>query len=84
MAPGFTWTEFVGSTAACMASITLLSAAFSAWLLAPLAMWERLVLAVAALPMILSTPASIVAGLIIGAPVLFRQVIARKAAPAPA
>jgi len=84
MAPGFTWTEFVGSTAACMASITLLSAAFSAWLLAPLAMWERLVLAVAALPMILATPASIVAGFIIGAPVLFRQVIARKAAPAPA
>ena len=84
MAPGFTWMEFIGSTAACMASITLLSAAFSAWLLAPLAMWERFVLAVAALPMILATPSSIVAGLIIGAPVLFRQVVARKAAPAPA
>ena len=84
MAPGFTWTEFVGSTAACFASITLLSAAFSGWLLAPLVMWERLVLAVAALPMILATPYSIVAGLIIGAPVLLRQVIARKAVPAPA
>lgn len=84
MAPGFTWMEFVGSTAACLASITLLSAAFSAWLLAPLAMWERLVLAVAALPMILATPSSIVAGLVIGAPVLFRQAIARKAAVAPA
>lgn len=84
MAPGFTWMEFIGSTAACLASITLLSAAFSAWLLAPLAMWERLVLAVAALPMILATPYSIVAGLVIGAPVLFRQVIARKAAVTPA
>lgn len=84
MAPGFTWTEFVGSTAACLASITLLSAAFSAWFLAPLAMWERFVLAIAALPMILATPYSIMAGLIIGAPVLFRQVIARKAAVAPA
>ncbi|WP_377839109.1 TRAP transporter permease [Bosea sp. UC22_33] len=84
MAPGFTWTEFVGSTAACIASITLLSAAFSGWLLAPLAMWERFVIGLAALPMILATPYSIVAGLIIGAPVLFRQVIARKAAVAPA
>ena len=84
MAPGFTWMEFVGSTAACLASITLLSAAFSAWFLAPLAMWERFVLAAAALPMILATPYSIMAGLVIGAPVLFRQVIARKAAVAPA
>ncbi|MGX1742955.1 TRAP transporter permease [Bosea sp. NPDC055353] len=84
MAPGFTWMEFIGSTAACLASITLLSAAFSGWLLAPLAMWERLVLALAALPMILATPYSVVAGLIIGAPVLLRQMIARKATVAPA
>ena len=84
MAPGFTWTEFIGSTAACLASISLLSAAFSAWLLAPLAMWERLVLALAALPMIVATPYSIVAGLVISAPVLLRQLIARKAAGVPA
>lgn len=84
MVPGFTWMEFVGSTAACMASVTLLSAAFSGWFLAPLAMWERFVIGLAALPMILATPSSIVAGLVIGAPVLLRQVIARKAAIAPA
>lgn len=84
MAPGFTWTEFLGSTTACLASITLLSGAFSAWLLAPLVMWERLVLALAALPLIVATPYSAGIGLVIAAPVLLRQVIARKAAAAPA
>ncbi|BCB18993.1 C4-dicarboxylate ABC transporter permease [Bosea sp. ANAM02] len=84
MAPGFTWTEFLGSTTACLTSITLLSGAFSAWLLAPLVMWERLVLALAALPLIVATPYSAGIGLVIAAPVLLRQVIARKAAAAPA
>lgn len=82
MAPGFSWAEFVGSTASCIASITLLSAAFAGWFLAPLAMWERLVLAIAALPLILATPASVAIGLVIAAPVLLRQVLARKVAPA--
>lgn len=84
MAPGFTWTELIGSTASCFASITLLSAAFAGWLLAPLAMWERLLLALAALPMILATPTSVGAGLAIAAPVLLRQLLARRAAVAPA
>ena len=84
MAPGFTWTELIGSTASCFASITLLSAAFAGWLLAPLAMWERWLLALAALPMILATPMSVGAGLAIAAPVLLRQLLARRAAVAPA
>jgi TRAP transporter 4TM/12TM fusion protein len=82
MVPSFTWTELIGSTSACIASITLLSAAFSGWLLAPLAMWERVVLAIAALPLILATPISVAVGLVIGAPVLLRQVLARRAAVA--
>jgi TRAP-type uncharacterized transport system fused permease subunit len=80
MAPGFTWTELVGSTASCIASITLLSAAFAGWFLAPLAQWERWLIALAALPMILATPTSVLIGLVIAAPVLLRQVVARKAA----
>jgi TRAP transporter 4TM/12TM fusion protein len=84
MAPGFTWTELIGSTASCFASITLLSAAFAGWLLAPLTMWERWLLALAALPMILATPMSVGAGLAIAAPVLLRQLLARRAAVAPA
>jgi TRAP-type uncharacterized transport system fused permease subunit len=84
MAPGFTWAELIGSTASCIASITLLSATFSGWLLAPLAKWERAILGVAALPLILATPASVATGLAMAAPVLLRQIIARKAAAAPA
>jgi TRAP transporter 4TM/12TM fusion protein len=84
MAPGFTWTELIGSTASCLASITLLSAAFAGWLLAPLAMWERWLLAFAALPLIVATPMSVGAGLVIAAPVLLRQLLARRAAVAPA
>ena len=84
MAPGFTWTELIGSTAACFASITLLSAAFAGWLLAPLAGWERCLIALAALPMIVATPAGVGAGLLIAAPVLLRQVLARRGAVAPA
>lgn len=84
MAPGFTWTELIGSTASCIASIIFLSAAFAGWFLAPLAMWERFVIALAALPMILATPFSVAAGLVIAAPVLARQVMARRAAVAPA
>ncbi len=84
MAPGFTWVELIGSTASCIVSITFLSAAFAGWFLAPLAMWERFVIALAALPMILATPFSVAAGLVIAAPVLARQVLARRAAVAPA
>lgn len=84
MAPGFTWSEFIGSTAACAASITLLSAAFAGWLLAPLAMWERFVIAFASLPMILATPGSVLVSLVIAAPVLLRQLAARRTAATPA
>lgn len=79
MVPGFTWMEFVGSTAACIVSVTLLSAAFSAWFLAPLVLWERGLIALAALPMIVATPISVAAGVILALPVLLRQLAARRA-----
>lgn len=82
MVPDFSWMEFVGSTLSCIASVILLSAAFAGWLLAPLALWERLVLGLAALPMILATPVSILAGVVVAAPVILRQVAARRLAMA--
>lgn len=80
MVSTFTWAEFIGSTAACIISIALLSAAFAGWLLAPLAGWERVLLGIGALPMILATPASMAIGALIGLPVFIRQVLARRAA----
>lgn len=82
MVPDFTRMQFVGSTLSCIVSVVLLSAAFAGWLLAPLAMWERLTLALAALPMILATPVSVLVGVVIAAPVMLRQVAARRLAMA--
>ncbi len=84
MAPGFTWSELIGSTTACLTSITFLSAAFAGWLLAPLAMWERLLIALAAMPMIVATPTSALISLALAAPVLLRQVLARSRNLSPA
>lgn len=78
MIPGFTVVEFAAATLSCLASITLLSAAFAGWLLAPLALWERVLLAVAALPVILATLPAIAAGILLAAPVVLRQVLARR------
>jgi TRAP transporter 4TM/12TM fusion protein len=79
MVPGFTWTELVMSTAACFASITLLSALFAGWFLAPMARWERTLAGLAGLPMIVATPSSIVASLIIAAPMFISQMRKRLA-----
>jgi TRAP transporter 4TM/12TM fusion protein len=84
MAPGFTWSELIGSTTSCLISITFFSAAFAGWFLAPLRMWERWLIALAGLPMILATPLSVTIGAVIAAPVLLRQIVARKAALAAA
>lgn len=80
VAPGFTWGAFVLVTFSCILGITLLSAAFSAWLLAPLRMWERWLLGLAALPMIAPGYSSLLLGMAMAAPVLLRQVQARRAA----
>ena len=50
MVPDFTWTEFALAFAGCLVSVTFLGAALSAYLLAPMPLWERLWLTVAALP----------------------------------
>lgn len=78
MVDSFTWTEFVGSTASCIGSVILLSAAFSGWFLAPLKMWERGLIALSALPMILATPILVTVGAVLALPVLARQLAARR------
>jgi TRAP-type uncharacterized transport system fused permease subunit len=77
MAPGFSWGEFFAATAACLGSITLFSAAFAGWLLAPLFLWERWLIGFAGLPLIVATPGTAIAALAMASPVLVRQVAAR-------
>ena len=68
MVPGFTWTEFALAFAGCLVSITFLGAALSAYLLAPMAIWERLWLAVAALPAMATGALPLAVGILLGAP----------------
>jgi TRAP transporter 4TM/12TM fusion protein len=80
MAPGFTWQELIVSTAACLVSITFFSAAFAGWLLARLKPWERWLIGIAGLPMIVATPWTIAASLALAAPVIASQIAARQRA----
>jgi TRAP transporter 4TM/12TM fusion protein len=80
MAPGFTWSELIVSTTACIVSIVFLSAAFSGWMLALMPAWQRWLIGLAALPLIVAKPSSIVIGLAMAAPVILAQLSQRKSA----
>jgi TRAP transporter 4TM/12TM fusion protein len=80
---GFTWTDFAVTTLGCMAGIVMLSAAFSAYMLAPLRGWERALLVVAALPTIAPGLGSTLAGLALASPVFLLQLRRRAASSAP-
>ncbi|PSC06344.1 C4-dicarboxylate ABC transporter permease [Alsobacter soli] len=79
---GFTWTDFLVTTFGCMAGIVMLSAAFSAYMLAPLRGWERAVLIVAALPTVAPGLPSTLVGIAMASPVLLLQLRRRRASPA--
>ncbi|MGL4729007.1 MAG: TRAP transporter permease [Bosea sp. (in: a-proteobacteria)] len=81
MVPGFTAYELIISTAACIVSITFFSAAFAGWFLAPMSMWERWLIGMAGLPMIVARPSSIAISLALALPVLLMQIRKRIAAP---
>jgi TRAP transporter 4TM/12TM fusion protein len=80
MVKDFTWSAFFSATVGCLLSITALSAMFTGFALAPLAIWEGVVLFIAALPMIGATWKGIAIGLVIASPVIVRQVIASRTA----
>jgi TRAP transporter 4TM/12TM fusion protein len=82
--PQFTWPDFLVTVLGCLAGITLLSAAFAGYALAPLRVWERWLAAAAALPLIAPDLASSLVGLVVAGPVIVRQLLARRKAPHPA
>ncbi len=77
MVPDFTWLKFLMAASTCLASVTLLSASFAGWMLAPLAMWERVLIGLAALPIIAGSASGAAIGAALAAPVLIRQILAR-------
>lgn len=79
VAKGFNWPDFATAFAGCVIGITFLSAAFSAYLLVPARLWERLVLAVASILLIAPEIWSSIAGLVLAAPVILAQLARRRA-----
>jgi TRAP-type uncharacterized transport system fused permease subunit len=75
MVPGFTWNEFFLAFAGCLVSITFLGAALSAYLLAPMALWERVWLAIAAMPAMAPGVTPLLVGVALGVPVLASQLM---------
>jgi TRAP transporter 4TM/12TM fusion protein len=78
VAPGFTWGEFVTATAGCILGIVFLSAAIAGWWLSELKTWERWLIGLAALPMLAPPPITLLIGAAMAAPVLVRQIAARR------
>ncbi|GGH19630.1 C4-dicarboxylate ABC transporter permease [Alsobacter metallidurans] len=79
---GFTWTDFAITTFGCMAGIVMLSAAFSAYMFAPLRGWERILLVAAAMPTVAPGLPSTLVGLAMASPVLLLQLRKRSTAAA--
>ena len=81
--PGFTLYEFAVTFIGCALGIVLLSAALSKFLIVEMRLWERLVVVVAAVLMIVPGLTSTLIGCAIALPVFICQVLAaRRRAPA--
>ncbi|MBA3516554.1 MAG: TRAP transporter permease [Rhizobiales bacterium] len=71
----FSWEEFALATFGAIVGITVLSAAFSGYLLGPLYWFERLVLGVAAILLVAPELTTTIIGLVLTAPILVRPFI---------
>jgi TRAP transporter 4TM/12TM fusion protein len=78
MVPNFTWNEFFSSVVGCVFTIIGMSAAFTGFALAPLVPWERILIAIASLPMVMGSWPTTLSGLVIASPVIFRQFKANR------
>jgi TRAP transporter 4TM/12TM fusion protein len=81
VAKGFTWPDFWIAFLGCVAGITCLSAGITGWMLTRTALWERVLLILAAILLVAPELYSSLLGLALVVPVLLRQVAARGASP---
>jgi TRAP transporter 4TM/12TM fusion protein len=81
---GFTWTDFIVTTASCAAGIVLLSAAFSRYMWVRMQAWECLLAGLGAIVMVSPGIETTIVGLLIASPVIVRQLLAHRAGTAPA
>ncbi len=73
MVSSFTWSEFFSSVIGCIISIVTLSAAFVGFGLVPIFVWERALLCLAAVPMVMPGWTTSFVGLAMASPVILRQ-----------
>ena len=76
----FTWLSFVQVTLTCAAGVSLIGAAYSAYLTAPLGGLWRLLTALAGILLVAPGWQSDLAGLLVAAPVILSQMAARRGA----
>jgi TRAP-type uncharacterized transport system fused permease subunit len=82
VADGFTWWLFTITLSGAMLGIASLGVAFSGFLFAPLAKWERWWVALVSFLFIAPGLLTMVIGLVLMAPIVIRQVLARRHAHA--
>ena len=74
----FTWQAFALAVSGMLIGIWMLSAAVSGWLFAPLWRFERLVLSLSAILLVVPDMTVTVIGLVISAPIFLRQLMAER------
>ncbi|MCP5154000.1 MAG: TRAP transporter permease [Ectothiorhodospiraceae bacterium] len=80
----FTWAEFVATTGTCIVGIVMLGAALTGYLVRPMTMGWRILLAVAAILMVAPDRATNVWAVVLAAPVVIAQIVDRRRARAEA
>ncbi|MBL8588224.1 MAG: TRAP transporter permease [Methylobacteriaceae bacterium] len=74
----FTWAAFIETTAGCVVGIVMLAAALTGFGRAPIVGLERVALALASVLVILPNRTATLIGLVVAAPIVLRQALARR------
>jgi TRAP-type uncharacterized transport system fused permease subunit len=75
---GFTWPEFIETTAGCLIGIVMLGAALTGYGVARMPVWARLVLFFASVLVIAPSRAATITGLLLALPVVAQQLALRR------
>jgi TRAP transporter 4TM/12TM fusion protein len=76
----FTWTNFIWTTGGCIVGVVLLAAALTGYMLSRLQKWEQVVLTLGSIMVIMPSNTLKIAGVLIAAPILLRQLAAYRVA----
>jgi len=75
---GFTWAEFIETTAGCLLGIVMLAVALTGYGLTFMGVWARLLLFVASILVIAPSRTATIVGLLLALPVVVHQIMAQR------